>query len=43
MFIQCVWRSLRYEEVYLKGHAEGGEAKAGIGEYFAFYNERRPL
>ena len=26
---------------YLKGYADGHEAKAGIGEYFAFYNERR--
>jgi putative transposase len=41
VFIERVWRSLKYEDVYLKGYADGGEAKAGIGEYFAFYNERR--
>ena len=41
VFIERVWRSLKYEEVYLKGYADGREAKAGIGEYFAFYNEQR--
>ncbi len=33
--------SLKYEDVYLRGYADGREAKAGIGEYFAFYNEGR--
>jgi hypothetical protein len=41
VFIERVWRSLKYEDVYLKGYAGGREAKAGIGEYFAFYNELR--
>ncbi len=41
VFIERVWRSLKYEDVYLKGYADGREAKAGIGAYFAFYNERR--
>ena len=41
VFIERVWRSLKYEDVYLKGYADGREAKAGIGEYFAFYNEQR--
>ena len=41
VFIERVWRSLKYEDVYLKGYADGREAKAGIGEYFAFYNEHR--
>ncbi len=41
VFIERLWRSLKYEDVYLKGYADGREAKAGIGEYFAFYNERR--
>jgi len=41
VFIERVWRSLKYEDVYLKGYADGGEAKAGIGAYFAFYNEQR--
>jgi putative transposase len=38
VFIERVWRSLKYEDVYLKGYADGQEAQAGIGEYFAFYN-----
>ena len=41
VFIERVWRSLKYEDVYLKGYADGREAKAGIGAYFAFYNEQR--
>ena len=40
VFIERLWRSLKYEDVYLKGYADGREAKAGIGAYFAFYNER---
>jgi putative transposase len=38
VFIERVWRSLKHEDVYLKGYADGREAKAGIGECFAFYN-----
>ena len=41
VFIERLWRSLKYEDVYLRGYADGREAKAGIGEYFAFYNDRR--
>jgi putative transposase len=41
VFIERVWRSLKYEDVYLKAYADGREAKAGIGAYFAFYNEQR--
>jgi len=40
VFIERLSRSLKYEDVYLKGYADGREAKAGIGAYFAFYNER---
>jgi putative transposase len=42
VFIERLWRSLKYEEVYLKGYADGVEAKAGIGSWIAFYNLRRP-
>ena len=34
--------SLKYEDVYLKGYADGGEAARGIAAWIAFYNERRP-
>jgi putative transposase len=42
VFIERLWRSLKHEDVYLKGYADGREAKAGIGEWIAFYNTRRP-
>jgi hypothetical protein len=35
------WRSLKYEEVYLKDYADAGEARVGIGG-IAFYNGRQP-
>ncbi len=42
VFIERLWRSLKHEDIYLKGYADGREAKAGIGAWFAFYNDRRP-
>ena len=42
VFIERLWRSLKYEDIYLKGYADGREAKAGIGAWMAFYNMRRP-
>src|SRR3954470_4122935 len=42
VFIERLWRSLKYEDIYLKGYADGRDAKAGIGEWLAFYNHRRP-
>ena len=42
VFIERLWRSLKYEEVYLKGYADGHEARRGIAEWIAFYNHRRP-
>ena len=42
VFIERLWRSLKHEEVYLKGYADAGEAKAGIGSWIVFYNTRRP-
>jgi putative transposase len=42
VFIERLWRSLKYEDVYLKGYADGREAHAGIGRWIAFYNEQRP-
>jgi len=37
VFIERLWRSLKYEDVYLKGYADGIEAKAGIALWIAFY------
>ena len=42
VFIERLWRSLKHEDVYLKGYADGHEAKAGIADWIAFYNNRRP-
>ena len=36
-----LWRSLKYEEVYLNAYASVAEAKAGIGSWLGFYNEER--
>jgi len=41
IFIERLWRSLKYEEVYLKDYASVNEARAGIAEYFRFYNQER--
>ena len=42
VFIERLWRSLKYEEVYLKSYADGLEARAGIAAWIAFYNDTRP-
>ena len=42
IFVERLWRSLKYEEVYLKGYQRVPEARAGIGAYLGFYNEERP-
>jgi putative transposase len=41
VFVERLWRSVKYEEVYLHAYQSVAEAKAGIGKYFAFYNARR--
>ena len=42
IFIERLWRSIKYEEVHLKAYADGREARAGIGFWMKFYNEDRP-
>jgi len=37
-----LWRTVKYEEVYLKAYSNGREAKAGLDAYFRFYNTQRP-
>jgi putative transposase len=41
IFVERLWRSLKYEEVYLNAYANVAEAKAGIGAWLDFYNEER--
>jgi putative transposase len=38
IFIERLWRSIKYEEVHLKAYADGREARAGIGSWMTFYN-----
>jgi len=38
VFIERLWRSLKHEDVYLKGYADGREARIGIAAWIAFYN-----
>ena len=42
IFVERLWRSLKYECVYLHAWSGGREAKAGIGKWVAFYNQQRP-
>ena len=41
IFVERLWRSLKYEEVYLNAYASVAEAKASIGSWLSFYNEER--
>ena len=42
LFIERLWRTVKYEEVYLKAYEDGREARVSLGEYFHFYNTTRP-
>ena len=42
ILVERLWRTVKYEEVYLKAYANGLEARRGLREYFRFYNHRRP-
>lgn len=42
IFVERLWRSLKYEEVYLKAYQQVPEARVGIGRYLWRYNEQRP-
>ena len=42
VFVERLWRSIKYEEVYLKAYETVAEARASIGHYVHFYNSRRP-
>ena len=42
IFVERLWRSVKYEDVYLKGYASLPELLLGLTEYFAFYNAERP-
>ena len=42
VFVERLWKSVKYEEVYLKAYETVSEARRSIGEYLEFYNGRRP-
>ena len=42
IFVERLWRTVKYEEVYLKDYTSPREARQGIGQYLAFYNQERP-
>ena len=42
VFVERLWRSVKYEEVYLKAYDSVAQARSAIGGYFGFYNTRRP-
>jgi hypothetical protein len=41
IFVERLWRSLKYENVYLHAYTSVAEARAGIGDWLHFYNEER--
>jgi putative transposase len=42
VFVERLWRTIKYEEVYLRAYDSVSEARASLGRYLAFYNARRP-
>jgi putative transposase len=41
VFIERLWRSVKYEDIYLHAYENGREVLAGLTRYFEFYNRRR--
>ena len=42
VFVERLWKSVKYEEVYMHAYETVGEARSSIGRYLDFYNEGRP-
>jgi putative transposase len=42
VFIERLWRSVKYEDIYLKGYASGADCHTGLTSYFRFYSHERP-
>ena len=42
IFVERLWRSVKYEEVYLKRYETGEEVVNGLNKYLKFYNDKRP-
>lgn len=42
IFTERLWRTVKYEDVYIKSYATAADAREGLGNYFPFYNKKRP-
>ena len=42
VFVERLWRTVKYEEVYLRAYASVSEARTSLGRYLGFYNGKRP-
>jgi putative transposase len=42
VFVEHLWRPVKYEEVYLRAYSSVSEVRASLGRYLTFYNNRRP-
>jgi putative transposase len=42
VFVERLWRSVKYEEVYLKAYESVSQARQSIADYLTWYNQRRP-
>ena len=42
IFVERLWRTVKYEDIYLKGYSTLAEVRAGLNEFFPFYNNERP-
>ena len=42
VFVERLWRTIKYEEVYLRAYSNVPEARASLARYISFYNGRRP-
>ena len=42
VFVERLWRSVKYEDIYIRGYETVPELQRGLARYFAFYNDERP-
>ncbi len=42
VMVERLWRTVKYEDIYLRDDADGGELRSGLTRYFRFYNTQRP-
>lgn len=42
IFVERLWRTVKYEEVYLEAYTDGRQAKSDLDAYFWFYNTQKP-